>query len=141
MRFCDPILEFNMSMLLQSLTSCCTPIICQHVYMTLSVGNNTNPLSLFLCWRQHFWTTRECLQRIPHRNSHLSCSSSNMSNHIISTTYIKSHVKDKKSSVTVSVSKTTKELQLQWKMDVNPVQLSPEVKMPQFIVSRVKFTL
>ena len=63
--------------------------------MTLSVGNNTNPLSLFLCWRQHFWTTRECLQRIPHRNSHLSCSSSNMSNHIISTTYFKSHVKDK----------------------------------------------
>ena len=26
-------------------------------------------------------------------------------------------------------------------MDVNPVQLSPEVKMPQFIVSRVNFTL
>jgi len=40
-----------------------------------------------------------------------------------------------------SFSKTTKELQLQWKMDVNPVQLSPEVKMPQFIVQDVEAVL
>ena len=36
-----------------------------------------------------------------------------------------------------SVSKTTKELQLAWKSDVAPVTLSPEVKMPQFIVQNV----
>jgi len=40
-----------------------------------------------------------------------------------------------------SFSKTTKELQLQWKMDVDPVQLSPEVKMPQFIVQDVDAVL
>ena len=38
----------------------------------------------------------------------------------------------------IPVSKTTKELQLQWKMDVDPVQLSPEVKMPQFIVRLIQ---
>jgi len=36
-----------------------------------------------------------------------------------------------------SFSKTMKELQLAWKSDVAPVTLSPEVKMPQFIVQNV----
>ena len=90
--------------------------------MTLSVSN-TNLLSLFPA--ALFLKQQICLQKIPDLRGVLS-------------DFPQSHnrvqIIDDSCKSIISVSKTTKELQLQWKMDVDPVQLSPEVKMPQFIV-------